>query len=278
MRVQVFYKPRHFSYDLDWLDAFRDYAKAYLHPGKAKIDADLIILHHSLTGQEAKYPDWLFQGMKNRDKGKLVVFHTNEFKFVKEREDLAKQVHADYIATQLEDGRLYSMPTISMPHALNPHTFFDMGLDRDISVGFRGARYRMGIHDARAAIVDAFRGIPGSDVVMDKGAFLSRGDWARFLNRCKAIPGAEAGNDGARIISPRHLESIGCKTLQILKPGRFCGVIDERHYLPFKTVEEAMDVVLDEKKRLSIVDCALTHVLENHTYRHRIEKLLSVCA
>lgn len=276
MRVQVVYKPRHFSYDLDWLDAFKWYANAELIKDPQTLDGDLIVVHHSVTGQD-QYPEWLVKALLNR-LGKLVVFHTNEFKMVKEREEVAKFLEADFIATQLPDGRLYSMPTVSMPHALNPHAFYDQGLRRTISVGFRGARYKPGIHDERMKIVEAFKGVHGSDIVIDKDSFLSRNDWARFLNTCKAIPGAEAGNKGARIISPRHLESIGCGTLQILKKGDYCGVIDERHYLPFTTVDEALEVVFDEKRRREITDRALTHVLENHTYKHRIEKLLAVCA
>lgn len=276
MRVQVVYKPRHFSYDLDWLDAFKEFADAELIKEEQKLDGDLIVVHHSVTGQD-QYPDWLIKSLAER-RGKLVVFHTNEFKRVKEREIVAKFLRADFIATQLPDGRLYSMPTVSMPHALNPKSFYDQGLRRTVSVGFRGARYKPGIHDDRTAIVDAFKGVSGSDIVVDKDAFLSREDWARFLNTCKAIPGAEAGNEGARIISPRHLESIGCGTLQVLKRGEFCGVIDERHYLPFTTVDEAMDVVLDDRQRKEITERATTHILENHTYKHRIEKLLAVCS
>lgn len=274
MRVQVVYKPRHFSYDLDWLDAFKNYAQASLHFTETRLNADLIVLHHSLTGQDLRYPEWVYYQLKNRSKGKVVVFHTNEFKFVREREQLAQEIHADFIATQLEDGRLYQMPTISMPHALNPLAFYDMGLRRTVSVGFRGARYKPGIHDARMAIVEAFKGVPESDIVIDKDAFLSRDEWARFLNTCKAIPGAEAGHEGGRIISPRHLEAVGCGTLQILLKGRFCGVLDESHYLPFTTVDEALEVVFNEPKRKEITERAFRHVIENHTYKHRVEKLL----
>lgn len=273
MRVQVVYKPRHFSYDLDWLDAFKEFAGAELIKDPQGLDGDLIVIHHSVSGQDVNYPEWLIRELLNR-RGKLVIFHTNEFKNIKIREEIARFFSADFIATQLPDGRLYSMPTVSMPHALNPKAFYDQGLRRTVSVGFRGARYKPGIHDERTAIVDAFKGVPGADIVVDKDAFLSRADWAKFLNTCKSIPGAEAGNEGARIISPRHLESIGCGALQILKKGDFCGVIDERHYLPFTTVAEAMDVVLDERRRKEITERAITHVLENHTYRHRIETLM----
>jgi hypothetical protein len=271
MRFQVVFKRRHFSYDQDWLDAFSDFGGELVET-PTKLDAELIVIHHSITGQWSGYPEWIKRECLSR-KGRLVIFHTNEFKFVKEREQAAKELHADFIATQLPDGRLYSLPVISMPHALNPKAFFNMGLKRTISVGFRGAKYKPGIHDDRTEIVNAFKDVPNADILLDKDKFLSRSEWAVFLNRCKAIPGCEAGNEGARIISPRHLEAIGCGTLQILKKGEFCGVIDERHYLPFTNVQDAMDVVND-RLRSEITERALTHVLENHTYKHRMEQLM----
>lgn len=273
MRVQVVYKKRQFSYDQDWLDAFSIFAKAELIEKETKLDGDLIVIHHSMTGQDNFYPDWLKRGCLSR-KGKLVVFHTNEFKFVKEREALAKELKADFICTQLQDGRLYSMPTISMPHALNPLSFSDKKGNRPITVGFRGARYKPGIHDERNRVIEAFSKVPGSDIVLDNKKFLSRNEWADFLNQCKAIPGAEAGCDGARIISPRHLEAIGCGTLQVLLSGEYCGVLSPEHYLTYTTVQDAMEFILDEKLRSEITEKALVHVLENHTYKHRIEKLL----
>lgn len=274
MRVQVVFKRRHFSYDQDWLDAFTEYAKAELVETPTKLDADLIVILHSVNAQWSGYQEWLISECKNR-RGKLVVFHTNEFKNVAVREAAAKDMGADFIATQLPDGRLYSMPTISMTHALNPKAFRRMRLKRTISVGFRGAKYKPGINDERAKIVNAFAGVAGSDIVMDDKKLLPRDEWATFLNTCKAIPGSEASCEGARIISPRHFEAIGCGTLQILLRGEFCGVIDERHYLPFTTVEEAMDVVNDVKRRSRIVECAHSHVLRNHTYKHRIEHLMN---
>src|SRR5688572_27739848 len=157
MRLQVVFRKRHFSYDQDWLDALG--GEQVEHP--TKLDADLVVIHHSMNGQWAGYPEWLINECKNR-RGKLVIFHTNEFKNVKVREDAAKEMHADFIATQLPDGRLYTLPTISMPHALNPSVFRRMGLKRDITVGFRGANYKPGINDAREKVVRAFERVRGA--------------------------------------------------------------------------------------------------------------------
>lgn len=273
MKFQVVYKQRSFSYDQDWLDAFKKYANAELIMSPQKLDADVIVIHHSITGQSDHYPQWLTEQCLER-RGKLIVFHTNEFKFVKEREALAKGVHADYICTQLPDGRLYDHPVISMPHALNPDAYKDLHLRRIIDVGFRGNRYRPGIHDERNKIIEAFEGLPNCDIQMHQDLFLGRYQWSQFLNVCKAIPGAEAGQEGARIISPRHLEAVGCKTLQILLPGEYCGIISPEHYVTFTTVNDALEIVRNDKLRQEIVDRAYEHVISKHTYKHRIESLI----
>ncbi len=269
MRLQVVYKPRNFSYDRDWIDAFEG---AELVIGPKKLDADLIVILHSMSGQWAGYPEWLVLECKDR-RGKLVIFHTNEFKNVKEREQAAREMGADFIATQLPDGRLYDFPTISMPHALNPTEFRNRGWERNISIGFVGSRYKPGINDARNEVIAGFQNVQDSNIVFTKD-LMKRDQWACFLNNCKATPGAEAGCAGARIITPRHLEAIGCGTLNVLLPGNYCGVIDERHYLRFDSVESAMEVVNDDHKRKVITEEALAHVMEHHTYEHRIAHLM----
>jgi hypothetical protein len=269
LRIQVVYKPRAFSYDQDWLDAFKG-AEFVKEP--TKLDADLVVILHSVSAQWEGYQPWLVNACKER-KGKLVIFHANEFKAVKEREQAAKEMGADFIATQLPDGRLYSMPTISMPHALNPAAFNDLKLQRTISVGFRGALYKPGINDSRNKVIRAFRGVPNSDIALDHKQLMTRGGWCRFLNLCKATPGAEAGDAASRIITPRHLEAVGTRTLQVLLHGYYCGVLDQNHYVPFTTIERAMDVINDDRIRNEITERALTHVLENHTHKHRIAHL-----
>lgn len=271
MHIQVLYVNRDYSYDKDWLDAFSDVG-AELIDKPQKLDADLIIVQHSVGAHDGIFPKWMIGEILSR-RGNLVIFFTNEFKHVTERNELAKMLNADFICTQLPDGKLYDFPTISLPHALNPKVFCNKKTERNISFGFRGNLYRKGIYDARNEIIKLFQGVSGSDIKFDAD-FKKRGHWAAFLNKCKATPGAEAGDKRGRIVSPRHLEAIGCGCLNVLLPGEYCGVLSPDHYLTFTTIEEAIDVVLDEKRRSEITERALAHVLENHTYRHRVDLLM----
>lgn len=92
-----------------------------------------------------------------------------------------------------------------------------------------------------------------------------------FAGRAKAPAYGKA-------ISSRHFDAIGCKTLQIMFPGRFNDILRAgEHYVPlapdFSNVAEVLDQLCSPAARREIVDRAYEHVMAGHTYRHRLERL-----
>ena len=84
-----------------------------------------------------------------------------------------------------------------------------------------------------------------------------------------------------KCISSRHFDAIGCKTCQIMFPGHFNGILEAgKHYISlskdFSNISDVMAAFNDDKTRQEIVDRAYDHVFENHTYRNRMNSLLSV--
>jgi hypothetical protein len=85
----------------------------------------------------------------------------------------------------------------------------------------------------------------------------------------------------SKAISSRHFDAIGTKTLQILFPGRYNDILTAgEHYLAlehdFSNIDAVLAVLRDDGARRRIVDRAHDHVMSAHTYRHRIETLLSI--
>ncbi len=82
-----------------------------------------------------------------------------------------------------------------------------------------------------------------------------------------------------KAISSRHFEPVGTKTCQILIEGYYNGVLmPDKHYISVKKdLSNIGDVICrfrDEDYRSRMVERTYEHVMENHTYRHRIETLL----
>lgn len=84
-----------------------------------------------------------------------------------------------------------------------------------------------------------------------------------------------------KAISSRHFEAIGTKTLQILFRGKYNDILlPNEHYIPlekdFSNIETVIEKFKDEKYSKIIIEQAYVHVLENHTYKCRIDKIYNL--
>jgi hypothetical protein len=294
---------------------------------------DLIIISHAATGNDmgvlSRAARWL-----QRRRGRLAVFIGNEYDLLDEKIAFLRRVRAEFICTQLPLAAakyLYqeceSGEVIEMPHALNPVRYHaEPGAKRETDVGFIGDIYWPFVGDReRTDLIEWFerhaaaRGLR-HDIRKERIA----GDaWSAFLNRCKAIIGAESGtyylNDRGRLldqaraynlfqnraatfeevyerfyrgrergvsgksISSRHFEPIGTRTCQILLEGHYNGILrPDEHYIAVRkdlsNIEEAIEKFRDETFRSRMVDQTYEYVMDQHTYAHRVERLLSVTA
>lgn len=84
-----------------------------------------------------------------------------------------------------------------------------------------------------------------------------------------------------KAISSRHFEPIGTRTCQVLVEGRYNGVLTaDRHYVSVKrdlsNMDDAIRRIRDAGERETIARAAHEHVLAEHTYRHRVRRLVDV--
>ena len=82
-------------------------------------------------------------------------------------------------------------------------------------------------------------------------------------------------------ISSRHFDAIGTKTCQIMFRGRFNDILKaDQHYVAlnqdFSNLEDALARFLDPTHRRTMVEEAYSHVMDAHTYDHRMRLLYDI--
>lgn len=82
-----------------------------------------------------------------------------------------------------------------------------------------------------------------------------------------------------KCISSRHFEPIGTKTCQMLVEGHFNGILEaDEHYVAVKkdlsNIDDAVAKFRDISFRKKIVDNTYEYVLDQHTYHHRVDRLV----
>ena len=88
-----------------------------------------------------------------------------------------------------------------------------------------------------------------------------------YLDYLKNIDGNVFYNQ----VSPRHFEAIATRTLQLLYPGNYSGILRPgEHYFPlerdYSNLQEGVEFLLDESKRRGVVNRAYEEVLLNEKY------------
>jgi len=243
-----------------------------------------------------------------RRRGKLVMFIGNEYDILDEKIAFIRRTGVDFVCSQLplEAARyLYQecapARVLEMPHALNPERYYLLPqVARDTDVGFIGDIYWPFVGDReRTDLIEWFErcGAARGLAVDIRRQRVPREEWNAFLNRCKAIVGAESGTyylngrgrllDKARAynlfqnraasfeevfqrffagqprgvsgksISSRHFEPIGTRTCQILVAGAYNGLLQPDVHY------------IAVKKDLSDIDAALER-FRDESFRSRM--------
>ncbi len=279
--------PRNLSYDYDWIQAFVDHYgdTRLVHLGRPQDtmmqDAKLIVLLHSVTAQGVKIPQWVFQVARKR-KCPLLMLSGNDYKHFEDKQKAADELCVDLIGTLAPNTPYRTGQGLRrvahVPHALNPKAFrpdvdYD---DRPIVIGYRGYKYPETLGDnERNALVESFMFDEDSDVRW--GVFDHPRQYADWLRSCKATIASEAGMKGMKAISSRQFDAIGSGTALVMFEGEYSGCIDDRHYIKLaadmSNKAECVERVKDRAEWESVTCRALHHVVNNHTYTHRMAQL-----
>jgi hypothetical protein len=202
------------SYVLDWKAAFcqapdlevdlcnvndrLEYARKLRRIG----DYPLVVVLHSAAGDNLDLLRRATPAFRAR-RGKLLLFVANEYNLMPDKIGFARDVQADYVASQLPEAAakwLYAECTASRvllaPAALNEAVYRAAGTERPIDIGFRGDLYGVALGDMdRTRALELFREKgPGWGLSTDiQYVRCPRAQWSEFLNCCRGIVGAESG-------------------------------------------------------------------------------------
>lgn len=329
------------SYVSDWLDAFRSTPRLDVDlcnlndlidfPRQLRriADYDLTIVLHSAAGDNLHPLLRAASGLQRRS-GPLVVFFGNEYNLMPDKIGFARDVGAEFIASQLPiDSAMWlyagcpAAVVVPAPPGLNPAVFAPASGERPVDIGFRGALYAHPFalgDEERTALLRFFQEQAQSFGLVSDIQFVrhSGPDWSAFLNRCKGTIGAESGthylerDDSTRdqvidyvqqhpdadfaevaqrffanyaepisgkAISSRHFEAMGTRTCQILLEGSYNGILrPDVHYIclrkDYSNLEDVVRRFRDADYRLGMVDRAHDYALTEHTYAHRVDRVL----
>lgn len=227
---------------------------------------ELIIVLHSAAGDNMSALNRSIRSLQAR-KGKLLVFFGNEYNLMPEKIGFARDVGAEYIASQLpatSASWLYSDCTTSQvlhaPPALNPNLYRPGSSPRPIDIGFRGDAYRLTLGDTeRSNLIRLFkdRGPQWGLVTDIEFVRYHRTRWTAFLNQSKGIVGAESGtyylekDDRTQLAVEAYLEQAPQATFEDVYARFFKDyrnpvsgkAISSRHFEPIGT--KTCQVLLD---------------------------------
>jgi hypothetical protein len=166
--------------------------------------------------------------------------------------------------------------------------FAEHGRDYGLTCDLRSARMP---RDEWAAYLNACHGVVGAesgtyylqksgDALNCAKAYLKENRAASFDDvhqRCFAGGGPFLNG---KAVSSRHFEPIGTKTCQLLVEGSYNGILEaDRHYIAVRrdlsNIDDAIARFKDPACRREIATSAYEHVLSAHTYRHRVQTLVS---
>jgi hypothetical protein len=275
-RVHVIWKDRNYPYELDWKEGFEK-AGCTVTEVHSQADADAYVLLHGVTANDTcnlESLSWLAE-----KKGRKLAIVVNEHKFINPRKSFFDK--CGITAGSQSDRQAIWKHAIWIPAALNPDAFREVvkRADRKIEMGFRGHRYnKQNVANNRNRIVEFFAKTH-EEVKLGEPHFIQgRHGWSAFLNSIKAIPSCEAGHVGHEVIVSRHFDAIGTKTVQVMYPGRFGGIIDESNYirldLDHNNLQEVMDKLKDESFCEELASRTREKICDTHTVAHGVRKSL----
>lgn len=284
---------------------------------------DFIVLLHSAFSNSSNVSRPIMDMLRDSRLPK-VYFIGNEYKLMAEKMNFCDSIGIDLLISQANSDQVKACYHDRLGCKVDylPNTGLDENIYRAVipyenrpnDIGYRSyiSPWYLG-HDERTEIANYFRKHCATknlrtDISLNPSDRFTPIEWAKFLNKCKAQIGTEAGGDyfelddhtrinvneylrvnskatfkevyqkffmnypnpiPLRIMSSRNVESAGCKTLQILFEGYYNGhFIADEHYLALKKDFSNIDDVL-----LKFKDIDLTKRIVDNAYHKVMQEL-----
>lgn len=232
--------------------------------------------------------------------------------------DVAQYQYSDCVTTKAISMPPALNPGVFKPVIPQSNRFIDIGVRAYEYPWYIGDRERATMLQNFLSNPSVIRKQLITDISFNPAKRFDRKGWARFLNSCKATISTEAGTSflerddhtrnsvntyrkmkptasfdeiyqrffaeyqnpiSGKCISSRHFEAIGCKTCQIMFPGRYNDILEGgQHYIELKrdlsNIDEVFEKFRDDQYRNDLIDRAYEYIQSRHTYKHRIDDFL----
>ena len=291
---------------------------------------DVIAFHYSVVIARRDFVSERLAEVCASFKGLNVLLIQDEYRWINDTISAAVRLRIDVIFTVVNDDLvkvLYADPRLGSVRIERTLTgFVPQHLlsyatraysSRLIDVGYRGRSvpFWLGTFAQEKRIIgecfnrDAARYGLVTDISSDENDRLYKGEWWKFLTRCKAVLGTESGAsildfDGGiqqrvdafmknnpratfeevqhkflsdidgkhviHVISPRCFEAAALRTLMIMYPGDYSGImVAGRHYVSLardhSNMAEVVDILRSPERAQRIIDRAYEEVACNHS-------------
>lgn len=170
-----------------------------------------------------------------------------------------------------EDLSRYPKDTVFLPHACDPEIHKKTDVTQDYDIVFVGSH--VNLYQERIEIVNKLKNVYK---VLDTETPFDE-TYAKELSRGKLIFNKSLGEKN---IPMRFFEGMAIGVLlQNYNDNLNSLATPYTHYIPYTSYENLLDKIdlylSDEEERKEIEREARQHVLEHHTYKQRVEKMLS---
>jgi len=196
----------------------------------------------------------------------------------KMKPEVAFCVHHDYD----EYSKVTGVPFYQIPFAVNPKIFKKYDNEEyDCDFGFSGVIRPEQTEDWRAKIVEKSSQWSDIEFSFSQHRHDSLESYARRLNRSRAWLSTTGPAD---LVGTRYYEVMALGTT-LLVCNRFDRVYDglfeeNKHCVMFSSIEELEEKIKyylkNPTEMKTIIDNAMKHTLENHTWDHRAEKITKI--
>jgi len=247
------------TYYVDWMEAIGEghdiicWGPGLPAPSRQeRRGTDLLIAGHSVIDVlvEGGYPfrpaSWWrgapalpFWGRAvRRFPGPKVYLSKNDYKYIPGKRVFAENEGIDLIVTHsqsaLQPFRQGGVAAEWLPFGVRRGRFRDLGLDRDIDIGFRGNLHTQETGDLRARFVDAVRA-SCADLRLDlvpseqMEGFLAGEAYVQWLSRCRLVLTTVSA---AQTVGTRFWEILACGAVPLAPEDAYEGLLEpDVHYL-----------------------------------------------
>jgi len=215
----------------------------------------------------------------------IAMILNKEYQYLDEKLQYIKEIKPKFTLTVQHNYKKYqeitNIPFYQLPFAVNPTIFKRYNIPYKYDIAFTGIIRKDQTNDWRTKISKNIHLLKKYSVLFSGRCFKTLETYSKALCTSKIWISTTGPAD---IVGTRYYEVMATGTTLLLC-NRFDEAyeglfIENKHYVAFNSIKEfvkKIDYYLkNEEERVKIIKEAQTHVLKNHTWKHRGNKIIEL--